>query len=93
MRPEPPCRTVAQQPLIHQLSQQGRSRFPEEGKVLNRQRQFRRCCTEVRSQHIGVGGVEDRCLHTNVEHRFGMVHQIGVQRIVAGHEGGERVLT
>ena len=39
-------------------------------------------------EHVGVGRVEDRGLR-GAEDRLGVVHQVGVQRVVGGDEDGE----
>jgi hypothetical protein len=46
----------------------------------------------VGGEHVGIGGVEDGGLHRPLEERLGVVHQIGVQRVVAGDEHGQRAL-
>ena len=42
----------------------------------------------MRREHVGVGRVEDRGLGGG-EDRLGVVHQVGVQRVVGGDEDGE----
>ena len=43
------------------------------------------------AQYIGVGGVEDRLLDGLVEQRLGVCDEIGVERVVAGDQHGQRV--
>ena len=62
----------------------------EQRQVRLGQRQLGRCCGEVRGQHVGVVGVHDGGLHRLPEQRVRMVHQIGVEGIVGGHEERER---
>ena len=63
---------------------------PNSGRSGLGQRQLRRGRGEVRGQHVGVVGVHDGGLHRLPEQRVRVVHQIGVEGIVGGHEERER---
>ena len=44
------------------------------------------------AEHVRVGRVEHRRLDRRAEQRLRVVHQVGVQRVVAGHQHRERLL-
>ena len=56
------------------------------------QRQLGRGADELRAQHVGVGRVEHAPLHRRAEQRVRVVHEVGVQGVVAGHEHHERLV-
>jgi hypothetical protein len=45
---------------------------------------------EVRGEDVGVGRVEHAALHRGAEQRVRVVHQVGVERVVPGHEHHQR---
>ena len=64
---------------------------PEEREVVLDERQLLGRGAQVRAEHEAVVGVEDGRLHGLADQRLGVVHQVGVERVVAGHQHAERV--
>ncbi len=52
--------------------------------------QLERSAQQLRAEHVRVGGVGDRRLDGLVEQRRRMVHEVGVEWIVAGDEHDQR---
>ncbi len=75
-----------------QLRQHVRAGGAEEVQVLLGQRQFRGGGAQVRGEHVGVVGVEDRGFHRLVEQGLGVMDEEGVQRVVTGDEDREGAL-
>ena len=63
---------------------------PEQCQVSVGQRQFRRRRAQVRGQHVRVAGIKHGRFHRAAQQRLGMMHQVGVQRVVAGDQHGDR---
>ena len=90
--PEPARGPAPEEPLLAQGPEQVLRRRPEETEIRLRQRQFGRRGAQVRAEHVRIGGVEHGGLDGEVEHCLRMVHEIGVEGIVAGDECGDGVL-
>ena len=86
--PEPARGSTPQRAPALQLAQQGVIGQAEQGQVLGPQGSLGGGGAQVRREHVGVGRVEDRGLGGG-EDRLGVVHQVGVQRVVGGDEDGE----
>lgn len=92
-RPVPGLRPAAEQLRGLQLRQQVRRRRAEEVQVLFGEREFGCRRAQVRGQDVRVVGVQDRGLHGLVEEGLRVVDEEGVQRVVAGHQDGQRPLS
>lgn len=67
-------------------------RGPEEREIGFGEREFGGGRAQVRGEHVRVVGVQDGGFDRLVEERLGVVDEVGVQRVVAGHEHRERAL-
>ena len=47
---------------------------------------------QLRAEHIRIGRIDHDAFHRLVQQRLGMVHQVGVQRVVACYEHHQRAL-
>ena len=87
-----PGRPAAQQPAGHQvLGHLGRGR-PEQRQVVVGERQLGGRRAQVRGEHVRVVGVEHGRLDRPAEQRLGVVHEVGVERVVARDEHRQRAL-
>ena len=86
--PEPARGPTPQRAPTLQLAQQGVVGQAEQGQVRGPQGRLGGGGAQVGCEHVGVGRVEDRGLGDG-EDRLGVVHQVGVQRVVGGDEDGE----
>ena len=86
--PEPARGPTPQRAPALQLAQQGVVGQAEQGQVRGPQGSLGGGGAQVGREHVGVGRVEDRGLRGG-EDRLGVVHQVGVQRVVGGDEDGE----
>ena len=91
VRPVPPGGSAAQGAPLHQLVQQRRRGRSEHRELVRAQRHLGRRGAQVRREHVGVARVEDGGFDRCIQHRLRMVHQIGVERVLAGDEGDEPV--
>ena len=76
-------------PTERQTVDRRSGRRAEEGQVGLGQRQLGGSAAQVRSQHVRVRRVQHGRLDRPAEERFGMVHEVGVQRIVASDEDAQ----
>ena len=90
--PEPAGGTFAQVAPGHELVQELLRSSAEQFQLGDPERQFGGRGAEMRTQHVGIGGIEDGGFHRNVEDRLGMIHEVGVQRIITSHKGGNGIL-
>ncbi len=90
--PVPARRPPPQQLRGLQLRQQLGHRGPEECDVGLGERQLGSRGTQVWGQDVGVVRVQHGRLHGLLEQRLGVVHQIGVQRVVPGDQDGQGAL-
>ena len=86
--PEPARGPTPQRAPTLQLAQQGVVGQAEQGQVRGPQGRLGGGGAQVGREDVGVGRVEDRGLGGG-EDRLGVVHQVGVQRVVGGDEDGE----
>ena len=86
--PEPARGPTPQRAPTLQLAQQGVVGQAEQGQVRGPQGSLGGGGAQVGREHVGVGRVEDRGLRGG-EDRLGVVHQVGVQRVVGGDEDGQ----
>ena len=86
--PEPARGPTPQRAPTLQLAQQGVVGQAEQGQVRGPQGSLGGGGAQVGREHVGVGRVEDRGLRSG-EDRLGVVHQVGVQRVVGGDEDGQ----
>ena len=86
--PEPARGPTPQCAPTLQLAQQGVVGQAEQGQVRGPQGRLGGGGAQVGCEHVGVGRVEDRGLGGG-EDRLGVVHQVGVQRVVGGDEDGQ----
>ena len=86
--PEPARGPTPQRAPPLQLAQQGVVGQAEQGQVRGPQGSLGGGGTQVGREHVGVGRVEDRGLGGG-EDRLGVVHEVGVQRVVGGDEDGQ----
>ena len=91
--PEPSALSASEQTSADQLLQQARSRRAEELEIGVGQRKLSRCGAQVRCEHVRVVRVQHRCFHWSPEQGVRVVDQVGVQRVVASDQHGQRVLT
>ena len=63
---------------------------PNSSRSRRAQRQFGGGGREVWAEHVRVRRVEHARLHRPLEQRLGMVDQVGVERVVAGHQDAQR---
>ncbi len=87
-----PCAPAAQQPGLGQRVDAVAGPRTEQRQVVLGQRQLRGGRAQVRAEDVGVVGVEHVGLDRRPEQRLGVVHQVGVQRVVAGDQHAQRVL-
>ena len=92
-RPEPAMRSLAEQTLPDELRDHGWRRTAEDLVVIGGEWQLLRGGTQLRTQDIRVLRVEDRRLDRASEDGGRMADQVGVQRVVAGHQQGQGVPT
>ncbi len=92
--PEPAARPRAQHAAAHEVGQHEAHlvRLAEELEVGLRQRQLGGRAAEVRPEDVRVARVQHGRLHRPPEQRLGVVHEVGVQRVVARDQDGERLL-
>ena len=90
--PEPAARSPAQQAGSGELVDDRPRGRPEGGQVGLDQRRLVGGGAQVGSEHVGVAGVEDRGLQRLAEQRLRVVDQIGVERVIAGHQHRQGVL-
>src|SRR5699024_6721386 len=77
---------TAQEASGDQVAQQWGAGRAEAVLVCFGQWHFSSRCAQVRGQYVGVLRVEGGGFHIGFEDGFGVVHQVGVQRVVAGDE-------
>ena len=63
----------------------------EQRQVGRGQRRLGRGAAQLRAEHVRVGRVQHGRLDRPAEQRLGVVDQVGVQRVVAGHQHAERL--
>ena len=91
LRPEPAARPPPQHPPLHQVVEQRPRTGPaEQGEIVGGQVPLGGGARQVRTEHVRVGRVGDGGLHGPAEDRLRMVHEVGVQRVVAGDEDHQR---
>ncbi len=85
---------MAQQAAAHQVRQHRFARLrPEQRQVGMGQRQLGGRAAQVWSEDVGVGRVGHGGLHRPTEYGVGVVHQVGVQRVVPGDEDRQCLLS
>ncbi len=86
-----PCGRRRRRPAAVELVDDRGCRGPEQCEVVLTQRQLLGRGAQVRSEHVGVGGVEDGLLDRLVEQGLRVGDQIGVERVVTGDQHSEGV--
>ena len=90
--PEPPRGPAPQQPGLGQPVDGLAGGRAEQRQVGLGQRRLLGGRAQVRPEDVVVGGVEDAGLDRPAQQHLGVVDEVGVQRVVAGHHHAERVL-
>ena len=88
--PEPALRPPPQQPRLDQVVEQPAGGRAEQRQVGRGERQLLGGRAQVRRQDVGVVRVEHRAFDRPAEQCLRVVHEIGVERVVAGDEHAER---
>ena len=86
--PEPPGGSGSEQSPADEIVEHNPDRFgrAEQRQVGFGQGQLRGSAAQLRAENVGVARVQHGGLYRPAEDRLGVVHEIGVERIVAGHE-------
>ena len=90
--PVPGVGPAPQQTRLRERAHQVERAGGEVGQLAGPQRQLLGGGAQVRAEHVGVGGVEDRRLHRLAEESLGVVDEVGVERVVAGDQHPQGVL-
>lgn len=91
MRPVPARRAAAQHAVGDEVVEHGQRAVAEQRELLGADRALGGGRAQVRGEHVRVGRVERGRLDGDVQHRLGMVDEVGVERVLARDEGDEPV--